>query len=389
MTRAAIVTCLVAFVVSAAIQTAESRTWNVRVDGSGDVPTLQAAIDAAGAGDEIVVHPGRYTWANQGTGTDYGLIRFLRGVGGFSIRSVAGAGSTVLDAQGQGRVIYLMAYNQVTFEGFTITGGEAPLFGDFDGGGIIAHLCPAVFIDCVITRNSADAGGGMWCGGVSSMHFINCEFSWNTADLGGGILYVNSYNTGRLTGCVVRNNTATLRGGGIYVHNNSVFYENTLVVSNDAVESGGGLYITTDSPAVMTNCTVVGNDAATGGGIYLFGGATLDLGSSIVAFNHDGGAFSSDNLSVLTAGCNDVWANGGGNELPANAVDTGGNFSLDPGFCGTFASLDLSVGGDSPCAPGNHPDETACGQIGALGVGCGNVPVRSATWGRIKNLYKD
>ena len=43
-----------------------ARTWNVNTAGTGDVPTIQAAIDSAGAGDEIVVAPGRYTWSNQG-----------------------------------------------------------------------------------------------------------------------------------------------------------------------------------------------------------------------------------------------------------------------------------------------------------------------------------
>jgi hypothetical protein len=389
MSRTAIAFVLVVLCLGALSRSAAARTWHVRVNGSGDVPTIQAAIEAAGTGDEILVHPGRYTWANQGTGTDYGLIHFLRGTGGFSIRSAAGAGSTVLDAQGQGRVIYLMAYNQVTFEGFTITGGVAPLFGDFDGGGIIAHLCPAVFIDCVITGNSADAGGGMWCGGVSSMHFINCEFSWNTADNGGGILYVNSYDTAHLTDCVIHHNTATLKGGGVYVYNNSVLFENTIVAGNDAADLGGGMYITNDAPVTLTRCTFAGNDAPTGGGIYLFAGATVDLRRSIVAFNLDGGAYFADGLSVVTAACNDTYANGGGNAFPANAVDAGGNFSLDPQFCGTVASLDVHLHNDSPCAPGNHPGGADCGLIGALGVACGDVPVESTTWGRIKQMYSD
>ncbi len=352
-------------------QPTEARTWKVRVNGSGDVPTIQAAIDVAAAGDEILVYPGNYTWTNQGTGTKYALIRFLRGVGGFTIRSFGGAATTTLNAQGQGRVIYLMAYNEVTFEGFTIKNGVAPLFGNFDGGGIIAHLCPAVFIDCIITGNSADAGGGMWCGGVSSMHFINCEFYNNTADLGGGILYVNSYNTARLTNCVIRNNTATLRGGGIYAHNNSLLFENTIVARNTASTEGGGLYIATGSQAAVTNCTIVGNDATTGGGIYLFGGAGMNLDNSIVAYTTSGGAFYSDALSVMTVGCNDVFSNGGQDDFPSNAVDTGGNFSQDPQFCGTIASMLLEINGNSPCAPGNHPDGAGCGLIGALGVDCG------------------
>ncbi|MCH7549144.1 MAG: hypothetical protein IH969_06370 [Candidatus Krumholzibacteriota bacterium] len=40
--------------------TAEARTWYVAVDGSGDAPTLHAAMDSANAGDTILVGPGTY-----------------------------------------------------------------------------------------------------------------------------------------------------------------------------------------------------------------------------------------------------------------------------------------------------------------------------------------
>ena len=37
------------------------RTIMVRVDGSGDYPTIQVAIDNAVDGDEVVLEPGTYT----------------------------------------------------------------------------------------------------------------------------------------------------------------------------------------------------------------------------------------------------------------------------------------------------------------------------------------
>ena len=38
---------------------ADSKTWNIQEDGSGDAPTVQAGIDSAAAGDTVLVHPGQ------------------------------------------------------------------------------------------------------------------------------------------------------------------------------------------------------------------------------------------------------------------------------------------------------------------------------------------
>jgi hypothetical protein len=87
--------------------------------------------------------------------------------------------------------------------------------------------------------------------------------------------------------------------------------------------------------------------------------------------------------------CNDVVASSGG--YVGDCVDqTGinGNFSADPQFCGLTGSGNYGLQGDSPCAPGNHPDGYSCGRIGALDVACGAVATESATWGAIKALYR-
>jgi hypothetical protein len=66
-----------------------------------------------------------------------------------------------------------------------------------------------------------------------------------------------------------------------------------------------------------------------------------------------------------------------------------GNISVDPQFCGIPGSGNYYLQSNSPCAPGHHPDGTACGQIGAFGVACGSVATKETTWGGLKALYRD
>jgi hypothetical protein len=57
---------LVALVVSLLASRAHSRTWYVNISGTGDVPTIAAALDSAVTGDSVLVGPGHYE-----TGTCY------------------------------------------------------------------------------------------------------------------------------------------------------------------------------------------------------------------------------------------------------------------------------------------------------------------------------
>jgi hypothetical protein len=94
-------------------------------------------------------------------------------------------------------------------------------------------------------------------------------------------------------------------------------------------------------------------------------------------------------VSTPTIQCNDffdVQFPYGGNCPDQTGIN--GNISLDPQFCGTPDSGNYLLQADSPCAPGNHPGGYSCGQIGAKGVGCGNTPVSTATWGSLKALFR-
>ena len=158
--------------------TANSRTWYIKADGTGDLPTIQAAIDTCSPGDLILVAAGRYTWANQGGGSPpHAMIHIARGRDGFVLRSESGPEATILDAQRQNRVILVDGLNYMEIDGFTITGGLAPAFGDYWGGGLAVAHSHDVIRNCIIEYNEAHFGGGMMVGGwgtifVTELHDI-------------------------------------------------------------------------------------------------------------------------------------------------------------------------------------------------------------------------
>ncbi len=87
--------------------------------------------------------------------------------------------------------------------------------------------------------------------------------------------------------------------------------------------------------------------------------------------------------------CNNIYAT----TLPyggdcTDQAGINGNISVDPEYCGIAGAANYYLQSDSPCARGNHPDQINCGTIGAFGVGCGNTPVRSTSWGALKTLYR-
>ena len=88
--------------------------------------------------------------------------------------------------------------------------------------------------------------------------------------------------------------------------------------------------------------------------------------------------------------CNNIFDVKVGRYVGTCSDQTGmnGNISVDPEYCGIDDSGNYLLQSDSPCAPGNHPEGYSCGQIGAKGVGCEEVPVTQSTWGAIKSRFR-
>lgn len=367
---------------------AEARTWRVTIDRTGDAPTIQAAIDSAAEGDEVLVGPGVYTWTNQGTGDVPGFIRFLTGREGITLRSELGPENTILDAEYNSRVIYIHAHNRITVDGFTIKHGVAPSFGDYVGGGFFTHIAREVVRNCIFIGNRANSGGGISC--VVNDGFIrveDCTFIDNEAVSGGGaLLLANGTGTCYVSDCVIRNNRAGTRGGGIYQSDCNSVIERCVISGNEAGAEGSGFCQSAGKAALLSTCTFSRNGAANSV-VYAKGGSVLTLERLIVAFNI-AGALGADATSAVSISCCDVFGNYGGDGVPAGFVQRDTNISADPHFCGALGSENYSLRSDSPCVPENQDFDEICLPMGACPVACGAVSVERSTWGSIKGIFR-
>ncbi|MCB1185144.1 right-handed parallel beta-helix repeat-containing protein [bacterium] len=365
------------------------RVIRVFVDRSGDYPTIEAAIRHATAGDLVLVGPGRYTWTNQATGDSLkGLINVARDQDGFEIRSMAGAEATIIDAERQGGCWSvtggsfsengeIVDYAGVTIDGFTLTNGNAtgvPVNtegGGWGGGGIYLHLSDSIIRNCIITGNEAIEGGGVWIGGQGDAILENCLITDNEAEYGGGVLLVNSAPHITVRNCEIRGNTGRV-AGGLYAFHCTFTLEDCLIVDNDGGSSGGGVTMSRlwpydpapdgPQPSAIIGCTIARNRSINrGSGLYVYDGSIPRVERTVIAFNVGAPAFTGVGAAWIELGCSLVFGHAGGENLPFQSVDLGGNLDVDPQFVDT---VDWRPGAASPCLPENRETD-ACGLIGA------------------------
>lgn len=227
---------------------------------------IQDAIDAAGAGDEIIVTNGTYISGGRNS-SRVAVDKPL------SVWSVNGPQFTIIDGGYDGRCAYLT--NGAALTGFTLTNGLAA-----QGGGLWCESTNALVSNCVITRNQAYAPIYTYGGGAYGGTLNNCTLTDNSAvasvDFGdahayGGAACFCTLNNCELAGNLVDASSGKRRayayGGGAYscILNDCTLTNNEVYLFSAAnpydVSYGGGAYQCT-----LNNCTLMGNWADTGGG---------------------------------------------------------------------------------------------------------------------------
>jgi len=240
---------------------------------------IQDAIDAAAAGDYVVVSNGVY---NTGGRIVYGAeTNRVVLTNAINLVSANGPTNTLIVGGVQMRCVYVGS--NCFLSGFTLTNGQTASSGDLtneqSGGG--AWCEPGgVISGCVVIRNKMAGfnhglgggiyGGTVWNstiltnlayfgGGVAAANVFNCLIASNTVYLSGLAGGSGAYDC-NLSNCLLIANSGDGNGGGAC---NSTL-TSCLLSNNFCWYSGGGAY-----NSALTNCTLFGNSAGDGGGANL------------------------------------------------------------------------------------------------------------------------
>jgi parallel beta helix pectate lyase-like protein/disaggregatase-related protein len=329
-------------------------------DQPADFNTIQAAIDFAVDGNEIVVKDGTYTGAGNRD------IEFKGKA--ITVRSENGPASCIIDCQGSETEPHLGFYfhgaegPDSILDGFTITHGYHE-----QAGGI---FCTYVAIgdwrpsnptiqNCVITNNWGKYAGAIYCQSHCEPLISNCIISENVGAYMGGIYYSDMCHP-VLTNCIIQNNRGAhgggIRTGGAQCHGTIT---NCVISGNRSTNGGAAVnWWSAGGSVTITNCTIVSNeDEYCSGGIYIGGGGgtTGTITNCIIRDNRVQGGLE-DQISL--------WMGG---DLPTTAEVTycnvqggwpgEGNIDADPFFVDADGADDamgtdddnLRLLGGSPC----------------------------------------
>jgi uncharacterized repeat protein (TIGR01451 family) len=362
----------------------------------------------ADLGDEIRVATGIYTEVQARTGITQAVYisKTVTVRGGYTTTDWSASNPisypTTLDAQGQGRVLYIMGNISPTVERLRITGGGAaglgggPLGRDAGGGVYVVTATVAISNNQVLS-NIADYGGGLYFDNSVNVTLIGNTVISNTVAVtgsGSGSYFRDSNGALLIDNLISGNSTVRGAGGGLYFDNsaNVTLAGNTIrgnqarppIPPGGAGGSGGGVFFNNSPVATLNDNIISSNKATLGGGLYFRNSPTATLIFNTIRNNeanhlgggqkHYGGAYflSSDNAMLIN------------NTFSGNsAADTCGGVTFRSGSDNALliGNVVISNSAGSPGFGGNAAGGGLC-LIGSNGANfISNTVINNSTFG--------
>lgn len=236
---------------------------------------LQAAIDASGRGDTLLVAAGTYrpTLVPEGASTPtFSIGRSLTLIGGYAADFSSIAGRTLLsgDLDGDGApstgdaasIVTIASTASVEMSNVEVANANG---GANNGAGIQCNG-PRLVLDNAYIHDNSSSGSGAGVYAYGQIKARNCTFERNVTTSNGGAIFIESTNAKiawsmRIDGCTFASNKAK-NGAAINVQNtqwlnvlNSSFYDNESTSRGTIIITGKKPYAT----ITVANCTFANN----------------------------------------------------------------------------------------------------------------------------------
>ncbi|HEX4998070.1 MAG TPA: choice-of-anchor D domain-containing protein [Terriglobia bacterium] len=277
-----------------------------------DFATIQAGINAAQAGDTVLVSPGTYIEN----------INFLGKA--ITVVSEGGRDLTIIDGAANGPVVRFVTGEgrSSVLDGFTIRNGKA--LTSEEGGGIRIAVSSPTIRNNRITKNAA-CSGGAGIGIVGNSPLIqgniiteNASSQFCSGGFGGGGILIKYLGSSEILDNVISKNSvksASAPGGGISVNSGAPLIRGNVIIGNSGINGGGINFEALDG--AITQNVIAGNSGSRGGGIYwrVFTGgqasvtnntivdnSVTQVGSAILADGADGAMQVKNNLVIGKTG---------------------------------------------------------------------------------------
>lgn len=383
-------------------------TWEILADGSGDAPTIEAGIASAAVGDTVLVGPGTYVEELDFLGKDI-VVRSAQGPEATVIDGTGGATGTVV-------LIWRQETRQAILEGFTVRNGNIGI-GIRNAepsvlGNVVEHNLTGAGIGCLgnfmdwrplISGNRIEGNGngtplsgGVVVVGAMAVELRDNTIQGNSGSPAGGVHLACSISGAAVTGNIICGNQASIDmafsqfAGGLlasWSRDGTSGYEiSRNLVAGNVVPGGAatasGILLVDGTGAWVHHNTIVDNGGPAGS-LTLVDEVTPLIEQNIVALNRSGVGIDCVESTSATLRNNLAWGNLAEDLSGACLAlwDGNGNVAADPFFCDAGGG-DYHPAQNSPALL--HP----AGPLGAYpGPGCGAVPVRPITWGRLKTRY--